>query len=326
MSDTSLEKPALIIDGANLFVRSYCAFPQMSSHGYSVGGVVGFMKKMRYLTELLQPRAVYVVWESGGSPNRRRLYADYKKHRRPAKMNRFYEDDIPDTDENQAHQMTVLVELLKSTPVCQLYVPDCEADDVVAWLCTVKFKDSNKTIVSSDKDMYQLLDEKTNMYSLHKKALINMEDVFAETHIVPWNFALAKALCGDVSDNIPGVKGMGFKTAVKRIPILATHKDIILQDIFDYCSVHADENVILRRVIEEQSQVKLNWKLVHLGSSSLSSTQASKIDSSVDNFTPKCDRMSLMKLMIKEGISNFDVDSYLCSFVCVDGYTMGHQQ
>ena len=99
------QRPILIIDGMNAFVRSYAAYPSMSSHGYQVGGCVGFLKTLRKLVSEISPSSVYVVWEGGGSQRRRNLYADYKMNRKPEKLNRFYEDDIPDSDDNKKHHL-----------------------------------------------------------------------------------------------------------------------------------------------------------------------------------------------------------------------------
>lgn len=287
-----------------------------------MGGTVGFLKKLKYLTDEFQPSAIYVAWESGGSTKRRALYKDYKRGRRPVKMNRFYEDDIPDSDENKVHQTQALVELLKSSPVCQLYAPDCEADDVVAWLCRGKFKQDEKIIVSSDKDMYQLLDERTRQYSLHEKKVITMEDVYSEYHVMPWNFALAKTLCGDVSDNIPGVKGVGFKTAVKCVPMLATHQDLLLQDVIDYCQSHSNEMSVIKRITESIPQLKMNWRLVHLDSSCLTQRQTSIVEHAIKSFVPKASKTSMIKTLIREGIQTFDVDSYLYTFTCLEGFNL----
>lgn len=311
------ERPCLIVDLSNVFFRAYCSYPQMSSHGYSVGGVVGFLKKLQFLVEVFCPSCVFVVWESGGSPRRRSIYSDYKKGRKPANLNRFYGDDIPDTEENRAHQMSVLLELLMHVPVCQLYVKDCEADDVIAYLCKTHLKTNRKVIVSDDKDMHQLLDETTDQYCLNKKRIVTFKDVYDEFRVFPWNFALAKSICGDRSDNIDGVKGVGYKTVVKAVPLLSTHDDVLLSDILDYCNSHSVVSNATKRISESFDIVKRNWKLVSLSSSSLSPHQSSKIDALMTSFTPSVDRVSLVKIFVREGISSFDVDSFVYALNCL---------
>src|SRR5581483_7848319 len=208
----STTRPVLIVDAMNLFVRSYSAYPTMSAHGYQMGGCIGFLKTLRRIVFESQPKAVYICWEGGGSTKRRRLYSEYKMNRKPEKLNRFYEDDIPDSDDNKKYQIEALLHMTRCVPVCQLYVSDCEGDDLVAYLCRGPMRAEDKIIVSSDKDLYQLLDDQTKVYSLHKKTFVTKETVMEEFRVQAKHFALAKALCGDNGDNVPGIKGVGFKT------------------------------------------------------------------------------------------------------------------
>ena len=315
-SDT---RPVLIVDGMNMFVRSYVAYPSMSSHGYQMGGCIGFLKTLRKLVADIAPSAVHVVWEGGGSQRRRTLYSEYKMNRRPEKLNRFYEDDIPDTDDNKQHQLIALLSMLRCAPVCQVYVPDCEGDDVIAYMCRGPFLKHDKVIASSDKDMYQLLNDKTKIYSLHKKTYVTGADVMEQFRVQPHNFAIAKSLCGDPSDNVPGLKGMGFKTVARVLPFLGHDKEIILQEVFDFCHTHADESVLYRRIIENESDVKRNWELVHLDGSMLSANQASKVEHAISTFKPSFDRMRLIKSLLKEGINDFDTEGFFYPFSCIEG-------
>lgn len=314
------ERPILIIDAYNAFMRSYAAYPTMSKHGYQMGGTIGFLKIVQRLLLELQPSSVHVVWESGGSMKRRALFKEYKTNRRPGKLNRFYDDDIPDTDENRMHQVTALLGMLKCSPLCQVYVPDCEADDVIAYLCKGMFINEKKIVASSDKDFYQLLDENTCAYSFHKKDYVTPKDVLDTFRVSTKNFALAKALCGDPSDNIPGVQGVGFKTVAKRFPSLGSDEDVLLDDVFNYCHTHLDESIIYRRVLDAEAEVRRNWRLVYLDSSTLSPHQAAKVNSVVSTFEPRANKIGLIKCLIKEGISDFDVDAYLYAFVGISDY------
>lgn len=295
----------------------------MSSHGYQMGGAIGFLKTLRRVVSEASPSAVYVAWEGGGSSRRRALYSDYKLNRKPEKLNRFYEDDIPDTEENRRHQIIALLAMIKCAPVCQVYVSDCEGDDVIAYLCRGPMRDIPKIIVSSDKDLYQLLDDKTQLYSLHKKTYVTPDDVLKEFRVRTKSFALAKALCGDSSDNVPGVKGLGFKTVAKLFPFLGTDQDVVLQDVFDYCHTHAEESVIYRRVLEHEDEVKRNWRLVYLDGSMLSAQQAARVDHVLQTFEPHVDKMGMVKQMIKEGINDFDVEGFFYTFNCIDKLQYG---
>ena len=128
------DRPILIIDALNCFTRAWAVYPQLNSNGQQMGGTIGFLKTLRKLVNEIQPKQVYICWESGGSTKRRKIFKEYKMGRAPEKLNRFYGSDIPESNENRSFQTAELIGILKHVPVCQLYVPDCEGDDVVAAL------------------------------------------------------------------------------------------------------------------------------------------------------------------------------------------------
>lgn len=321
MSDA---RSVLIVDALNLFVRSFCAYPTMSSHGHQMGGCIGFLKTLRRIVFEAQPKAVYVCWESGGSTKRRKLFAEYKLGRRAEKLNRFYEGDLPDTEENRKHQIEALLHMTKCTPICQLYVSDCEGDDLVAYLSRGPMRDDEKIIVSSDKDLYQLLDDKTKLYSLHKKTYVTTETVMEEFRVQAKHFALAKALCGDSGDNVPGIKGIGFKTVAKLFPMLGLEEDILLQDVIDYAHAHVDEAHKFQMIVDQEDDVKRNWRLVYLDGSMLSAQQQTQIDARIQSFVPRCDRMGLVRQLVKEGIGDFDVEDFFYAFNVIEGIQHTH--
>lgn len=293
-----------------------------------MGGAVGFLKTLRRLVAELQPSAIYVAWEGGGSQRRRSIYSGYKLNRKPERLNRFYGDDIPDSQDNEKHQIFALLAMLRCVPVCQVYVSDCEGDDVVAYLSRGPMRNVPKVIVSSDKDLYQLLDDTTQVYSLHKKTYVTPADVLVEFRVNVRNFALAKALCGDPSDNVPGIKGLGFKTVSQKFPFLGTEQDILLQEVIDYAQAHRDDSVLYQRVVDQQADLKRNWKLVYLDGSMLSAIQASQVDHVVANFKPRIDKMGLVKLLVKEGIGDFDIEGFFYAFNSIDNveYKTGDKQ
>jgi len=284
-----------------------------------MGGCIGFLKTLQRLCREFQPSQVYVVWEGGGSQRRRKIYPDYKMNRRPEKLNRFYGDDIPDSEENKQHQLISLLGMMKNVPVCQIYASDCEGDDVVAFLCRGPLRDKSKVIVSSDKDMYQLLDDKTKIYSLHRKRFVDSKMLTEEFNISANNFAIAKCICGDPSDNIPGIKGIGFKTAAAKFPFLALDSSVILKDLLDYSASKRDESVIYKRIVENQEDVKRNWRLVHLDGSMLSADQINKIENVISTFEPCVNKMGFIKHLIKEGINDFDIEGFYYDLSCIEG-------
>ena len=136
----------LIVDGLNVFMRHFAANPTTSGNGESVGGVVGFLRGLKNLIDMFCPKKVIVTWEGGGSPRRRALDPNYKQSRRPVKLNRWY-DEIPSTVGNRNQQINLLIGFLRKGPINQIYVPDCEADDVIGYISKYTFKNNKKLII-----------------------------------------------------------------------------------------------------------------------------------------------------------------------------------
>ncbi len=306
-----MKRPTILVDISSLFIRQYAAHPDLDIHGEPIGGTIGSLKVIQKLVSEFSAKEVIVVWESGGSSRRRGIYSEYKQGRRPARLNRFYEDDLPDTEDNRERQIRMLVGALRALPVAQVYVQDCEADDVIAYICKYRLQDDQKIILSTDRDYYQLLDDNTLIYNPHKKTLIGKNDVKKEFFVETDNFALAKALCGDASDNIEGVKGLGYKTLVKKVPIMALNRDVTVDMVIQYARSHEDEGVVMKRIGQSEDLIRRNWSLVYLGTPALSSNQKDSINYVLDNFEP---RMSLKKLI--SWASTNDVSSLNPQEVC----------
>lgn len=299
----------------NLFVRHYCANPAMTSTGVQAGGVIGFLKTLTWATDLLFPSRIIIVCEAGGSTKKRALYPDYKAHRKPLKLNRFYENDIPDSEDNKISQMISLIKILKELPVCQVYIEGCEADDVVGYLSKYLFADKEKLIMSSDHDFYQLLDEKTKMYLTHKRSYVTAQNVLETTGIHPINFCTARTFCGDKSDNIPGVKGAGLKTMAKRFPSLSGDQFVSVDDVINESQSQLDKSQkIFQHIYESAELAKRNWRLMYLDTSTLSAPQISKTRHVVDTFEPKLNKISLLRTLLDEGIRSIDADQLYFTF------------
>ena len=181
----------LLIDGLNTFMRHFCANPSMNENGIHMGGLAGFLKGLRLLIDNIKPNKVIICWEGGGSSRRRAIYPDYKNKRKPTKLNRFYDDEIPNTIENRNFQINALVKILRAAGIHQIYVSDCEADDIIGYLSKYRFKEEKIIIVSSDKDYYQLLNERILQWSPGQKNYVTSEKIIKKFFIPPHNFCLA---------------------------------------------------------------------------------------------------------------------------------------
>lgn len=202
-------KRLAIIDGKSVFYRGYYAMPNLSmADGTPTGGVFGFASLSLELIKKLQPDYVCVAWDKPKTNIRKRLelYPDYKAGRKPAPAD-FYA------------QIPILQELLEafSWPLYEL--DDYEADDIMATLAHQASERGIETcLITSDLDALQAINPLTHVYAL-KKGLTTIErfdpDSFEHKYGIRVDqFLDLKALKGDSSDNIPGVPGIGEKTAV----------------------------------------------------------------------------------------------------------------
>lgn len=304
-----ISKPILVIDGLNYFTRSFMVNEAVTAGGDLVGGVVGFIRGLGKLVSQLHPDRVFVVWEQGGaSPRRKHIYADYKANRAANKgLQEVYRNDgkyNPNSNmKNKVYQLQLLSKALGFLPICQLYVQDTEADDIIAYLVKRKFQTeaSTKIVVSSDKDFYQLLEDSTvRIFDPARKILIDSEYVLKNFGISARNITLARSVIGDVSDNIEGVPGIGFKTLASRF------KDFSRTDVdLDQTWLLETANNELKNskkppkcfgdIVGHASMVDRNWRLMYLDTSCLAASQISKIDYKVENFQPVADKLGYIK-------------------------------
>ena len=307
-----MPESVLLIDGLNLFTRHYIANPTMSDNGHHMGGTAGFLKAIRLLSEKNPSKLICVVWEGGGSPRRRAIFPEYKKGSRPQKLNRFYAGEIPDTVENRDYQLALTIELLKHVPILQLYVADCEADDVIGYLVKYKFSNENIVIVSSDKDFYQLVNDRVVQWSPGQKRYINSSLIIDKFGIHPENFCVARCFCGDPSDALPGIKGAGFRTLARHFPELTQSEFVPVSEIIKLGAERAKVKPlkIFRAIAANPAVAERNWKLMHLDLSNLAADQIKKIEYCVDTFEPKRDKIGLMRILLREGLSSFDANTF----------------
>ncbi len=210
MSETGAKKKRLvIIDGKSVFYRGYYAMPNLSTKdGTPTGGVYGFAVMALEVLKRLKPDYVVVAWDKPKTNIRKRLelYPEYKAGRKPAPPD-FY-DQIP-----------ILHELLEAFGWPLYELDDYEADDIMGTLAVKATKKDIETLmVTSDLDVLQLVDLHVKVFAL-KKGLSNIELYSPESFTAKYGldatqFLDLKALKGDSSDNIPGVPGIGEKTAI----------------------------------------------------------------------------------------------------------------
>lgn len=251
----------LIVDATNNFLRNYSVVPTLTSNGEPNGGVYGFLNSLGFFIRLTQPDRVMLCWDGvGGSKKRRAIIKDYKQGRKPVRLNRNFEFEFENLEENKIRQRLRLGQYLDDLPVTQICIEDVEADDVVAYL-TKMYDSDRKIIVSSDKDFYQLLDENTVIFSPSKKVFLNNKSILEQFNIHPVNFALARAIVGDKTDNLAGVRGIGMKTVVKYFPFLTDNKKADIEQLLEFCKENGEK---YERFLSNQEVIINNLKVMKL--------------------------------------------------------------
>ena len=195
----------LLVDGTQLFYRSFFAIKGLSTHdGKPSNAVFGFVRGIHQLIEGWKPSHLAVAWDSGPPAARLAILPEYKAQRPP----------MPDALRQQYDPVSEFLSLAGITLVRRERE---EADDLLASLDRWGEPDADEILVAtSDKDLFQLVSSKTSMVSWGKDdRKVGRNEVFEKTGVYPGQIVEWLALTGDTVDNIPGVGGMGPKTAAK---------------------------------------------------------------------------------------------------------------
>jgi DNA polymerase-1 len=194
----------ILIDGSGYIFRAYHALPPMTRpDGTPVNAVFGFAQMLEKFLNQNSSSHIAVVHDSARQTFRSDIYPDYKAHR-------------PEPPEDLIPQFALIREATEAFGVAQVELPGFEADDLIA--CYAKAFEATGgrvTIVSSDKDLMQLVRERVIMLDPIKQKPIREPEVFEKFGVAPNMVAQVQALAGDATDNVPGVPGIGVKTAAQ---------------------------------------------------------------------------------------------------------------
>ncbi|WP_315734969.1 MULTISPECIES: DNA polymerase I [unclassified Bradyrhizobium] len=200
-----------LVDGSSYIFRAYHALPPLNrkSDGLQVNAVLGFCnmlwKLLRDMPETDRPTHLAIVFDKSEVTFRNKIYADYKAHRPPAP-----DDLIP--------QFALIREAVRAFELPCLEQAGYEADDLIATYARLACeRGATTTIVSSDKDLMQLVNDCVTMYDTMKDRRIGIAEVIEKFGVPPEKVVEVQALAGDSTDNVPGVPGIGIKTAAQLI-------------------------------------------------------------------------------------------------------------
>jgi 5'-3' exonuclease/transcription antitermination factor NusG len=264
LGNTMIEN--IVIDGYNMAARCSMA-PGLSdlkdSKGRPTGGIVGFLNSVASLKKRYPGAEVWVCWDKP-SQRRKQLFAAYKANRNPLRL---------------SFEVTWLMETLGCLGVWQASADGEEADDVMATLVNSKLKDQRNVIVTTDRDMLQLVSDTTHVLvpnvGSSKEKFFTPESVQTEYGVPPENMVFLRALSGDSSDNIPGAPGCGDKTAPKLLKLYGTIDGIYSSNLAGMSHSFRDK---LRGA---EDQVRLNIRLMALVTTLVLSIQEPVLDQNV---------------------------------------------
>jgi len=197
-------RPLILVDGSSFLFRAFYAMPNLTnSKGVPTGAVYGVVNMLRRLLLNFNPNLMAVVFDAKGKSFRNDIYPEYKAHR-------------PPMPEELRGQIAPIHRIVKAMGLPLLVVEGVEADDVMGTLAQQATRHKMETLlVTSDKDMAQLVNEHVSLYDTKNEQQLGIDGVKEKYGVLPRQIIDYLALMGDTSDNIPGVPKVGPKTAVK---------------------------------------------------------------------------------------------------------------
>lgn len=250
----------LLVDGSGFIFRAYHALPPLTNpKGVPVGAVVGFMNMLTKLMDGSKHTHAAVIFDAARVTFRNRIYPEYKAHRPPAP-----DDLIP--------QFALVREATRAMNLPAIEMEDFEADDIIATYAKQgKEAGFEVTIVSSDKDLMQLIGGRVSMFDAMKNKAIDAAQVQEKFGVPPEKVLEVLSLIGDSSDNVPGVAGIGPKTAAELIlqygdveTLLARASEIKQPKRRDTIIASADKARLSRQLIMLKDDVSLPLKIEDL--------------------------------------------------------------
>lgn len=288
----------LIIDGTNLVIRSL-SIAESRNLNYiqiALSSIVSVLRKFR-------PNEIYVVFDGQNSCiGRRAIFEGYKQNRRLKKYQ--FEDYIQ------------LYELIKYMPVILLRINNIEGDDVIAHIAlTNETKNNTILIYSSDQDFFQLCSKKISIYSPNTKLIITESIMQEKYQCYPANFPIIKAIIGDDSDNIPGLKGVGMKTLLNNFHQLFKYYQPIQGDLTKFkqiLEVGYSHNKLSNKILNNFEEVKKYYKLVNLRNGVILNPQlGAMLQQTIDNKKKNLqfNKKQFLDYINKLNISNDSINS-----------------
>jgi DNA polymerase-1 len=303
-SPSDVNDHIMIFDGLNTFIRSFGATPAYNEDGDHIGGITGFLYSVGKTVRDLRPSRCVIVFDGrGGSAKRKRIYSDYKGNRaNKTKLRRHdhHESTLEEEQESMRHQFSRLISYLDNLPITFISMDGIEADDTIAYI-TDMYQDISKkiTVVSTDRDFYQLLSPTLQVWSPIKKKMYDEAALIEEFGVHPANYVVYRTFTGDASDNIPGVDGFGPKTILKTFPELVSSKEFTLQDLQNKCKL-LTESKNHQKVLDNYDTIDKNYRLMNIKLLDIPAQTSTKIRGILNEPIPSLNRAEFQRLFYED--------------------------
>ena len=301
----------LLVDGDNLLTIGFYGVKNMFYKGTHIGGIYHFLNTLRRAFETYHLDKIVVFWDGlEGSATRRKIYVHYKENRRQRIRS---EEEL----NSYQYQRERIKQYLEELYVRQGEFEYCETDDCIAYY-TQNSPNENKIVYSSDGDLTQLVSENTQIFNPSHQKLYKQNDyiVYEHEEILIENVKLVKMLCGDSSDNIAGIKGMGVKRFLSLFPELKTEhlsveqikdktNEMFLQDKHNKLLTNLLTGVTKHGVFGEEF-FDVNSRIVSLDSPFLTDVAKESVDLLINEKLDQEGRSykNAMKMMTEDGLFN----------------------
>lgn len=244
---TAKRKTLMLVDGSGYIFRAYHALPPLSrKDGVAVGAVYGFTNMLLKLQKSQPHDAIAVVFDASRISFRQDIYADYKANR-------------TETPEDLIPQFPLVRKATEALNIAQIEIENVEADDTLASYAVHAVRAGyDVLIVSSDKDLMQLVDDHVKLFDPMKNRVIGEAEVMEKFGVPPDKVIEVQALIGDSVDNVPGVPGIGPKTAAELIAQFGSLKEV-LENTSSIKQPKRRESLI-----ENADKARLSYELVQL--------------------------------------------------------------
>ena len=316
-----LNDRVLIVDGLNTFIRAFAVNPAINEDGLHIGGMMGFLKSVRYTSDILKPSRIIIVFDGkNGSSRRQKIYPQYKGTRKvKRRLNRNVDWGTAPMDEQQSmkQQMGRLIEYLEQLPLTLICVDGIEADDTMAYISQQILKESDIFLMSTDKDFLQLVDDRVKVWSPTKKKLYTKDKIFEEYGVHSHNMLTYRILDGDKSDNIDGIKGAGLKSLKKFCPQFSSMEKFTAKDLLEFANNSDSKIKLLENIKKGSNLIKRNYLLMQLQNVDIPNHTKMKIQGAINGEVPQLIKYKFQTMFLKDKLTSAipNLDNWIMEFV-----------